>query len=522
MPASGDRLADRYQILAPLGAGGMATVYRARDERLEREVAIKVLLPNLAGDPATAERFEREARAMAAVAHPGLVAVFDVDAGDPATGREPFVVMELCPGGSLAERMGPGRPLPADELVPILVAVADALAALHHAGLVHRDVKPSNILFATDRVKLADFGLVRSETGSGAAELTDPGTAIGTLAYLAPERLRGDPGGPAADVHALATIAHLGLTGSLPRPTESVRDLVAAAPFRAPAVSTVAPGLGTAFDAAILDGLAVDPGRRPDAVTFGSRLASALGVWTRAGRPGAAPAPPSPGAGTAWTGTAAVGPALADDEVTTALAIPIDPTDRYEVTPAERALETLQGTLASEARRPEAPAPADEPRRERGSPVAPIAIAALLVFAAVVAAVAALGGGLHGPGTSSPIGPSGPAAASSASPTPSGSAGPSVSPKGTADPAVAALDAVDAAIAAARGGHDGLKGKEANDLESLAGRVRTAIAGGDRTRALAAARDLDRRVRDLADHLGREAADRLRNASAALVAALGG
>ena len=100
-------------------------------------------------------------------AHPGLVAVYDVDAGDSEAGREPFVVMELCPGGSLADRLGPDRPMPPDELIPILVAVSDALAALHRAGLVHRDVKPSNILFATDRVKVGDFGLVRSDDRRG-------------------------------------------------------------------------------------------------------------------------------------------------------------------------------------------------------------------------------------------------------------------------------------------------------------------------------------------------------------------
>src|SRR5207249_2893539 len=97
MPAPGDRLADRYRIGAMLGSGGMATVHRAHDERLDRDVAIKVLLPNLANDPVLARRFEREARAMAAVADPGLVAVFDVDPGDATAGREPFVVMELCP-----------------------------------------------------------------------------------------------------------------------------------------------------------------------------------------------------------------------------------------------------------------------------------------------------------------------------------------------------------------------------------------------------------------------------------------
>src|SRR4051794_9354074 len=282
MPAPGDRLADRYRILAPLGSGGMATVHRAHDERLDRDVAIKVLLPNLAGDPTTARRFEHEARAMAAVAHPGLVAVFDVEPGDGTAGHEPFVVMELCRGGSLAARLSPGRPMPADELVPILIAIADALAALHDAGLVHRDVKPSNILFAADRVKLGDFGLVQAGTADG--DLTDPGTAIGTLAYLAPERLRGERGGPAADVYALATVAHLGLTGSLPRPTRSVRDVVAAAAFRAPTVSSVASGVGRSFDDVVLAGLAIDPGRRPDALAFASELATALGGWSRARR----------------------------------------------------------------------------------------------------------------------------------------------------------------------------------------------------------------------------------------------
>src|SRR4051812_18307852 len=240
MPVPGDLLADRYRIGALLGGGGMATVHRGHDERLDRDVAIKVLLPNLANDPAVARRFEREARTMAAVADPGLVAVFDVDPGDPGSGREPFVVMELCPGGSLADRLAPGHAMAPDDLIPILVAVANGLAALHRAGLAHRDVKPSNILFAVDRVKLGDFGLARSETVTEARDLTEPGTAVGTLAYLAPERLRGDPGGPAADIYALATVAHVGQTGTMPRAAGSVRDVVNSASLRPPAVSTAA------------------------------------------------------------------------------------------------------------------------------------------------------------------------------------------------------------------------------------------------------------------------------------------
>ena len=513
MPAPGDLLADRYRILAPLGAGGMATVHRAHDERLGRDVAIKVLLPNLAADPATAQRFEREARAMASVAHPGLVAVFDVDAGDPGAGREPFVVMELCPGGSLANRMGPERPLPPDELVPILVAVADALGALHHAGLVHRDVKPSNILFASDRVKLGDFGLVRVDADGDATELTEPGTAMGTLAYLAPERLRGDAGGPPADVFALATIAHLGLTGSLPRPAGSIRDVVAAAPFRAPSVSSVAPALGPAFDEAVLDGLAIDPGRRPDAVTFGSRLGAALGAWTRAGRPGGDAAST---AGPAWTSgaaTAGTRAGAADDDATTRIAVPLEATNRYEAAPPEpTAVERPRDELEPE------PETERDPRRRSLPPV--------LLAVLILGALAAVIGGLLGSGSpgASPSRP--PAGAGRSQPALGPSPSPIVSPTPvstpTADPALAALDAVEAAIEAARGGRDGLKGKEANELADRAGRVRVALADGDRERALDAARDLARRIDDLPKGLSDEAAARLRSAAAALVDALGG
>ncbi|HET7029393.1 MAG TPA: serine/threonine-protein kinase [Candidatus Limnocylindrales bacterium] len=512
MRTPGDHLADRYRIVAALGAGGMATVHRALDERLQREVALKVLLPNLASDPLTAQRFEREARAMAAVAHPGLVAVFDVDAGDQAAGREPFVVMELCPGGSLADRMGPGRPLPPDELIPILVAVADALAALHHGGLVHRDVKPSNILFATDRVKLADFGLVRSEALSDASQLTDPGTAIGTLAYLAPERLRGDPGGPPADVYALATIAHLGLTGSLPRAADSVHGLVAAAPFRPPAVSTVAPALGTAFDAIVLDGLAIDPGRRPDAVTFGSRLGAALGAWTRAGRPGAAAAS-TDRTGAALAAVASTSPRATAHEAddTTALALPIEATAPIAIGRDETASE-----------RDRRPVVARSDSRRRGVPLALAAaiIAALALWGLALGIRSALGPPTP-PSTSAtislPVASTALPSASAASPPPSALA--TVAP--TADPAVAALNEVAAAIEAVRGGH-GVKGKEANELEADLDKVRNALAASDRDGALAAARDLDRRVRDVAKHLEGEGADRLRAASSALLAALGG
>ena len=181
MPIVGDVLAGRYRIDAPIGAGGMASVYRARDLRLERDVALKVLLPNLAADPALARRFDREARALAAAAHPNVVNVFDVEPGDAATGREPFYVMELCDGGSLAERLAHRGRLPPDEVAPIVAAVADGLADLHRRGFVHRDVKPHNILFAGERPKLADFGLAQPADRSALTALT----AVGATAEAA-------------------------------------------------------------------------------------------------------------------------------------------------------------------------------------------------------------------------------------------------------------------------------------------------------------------------------------------------
>jgi serine/threonine-protein kinase len=521
MPAPGDRLVDRYRILAPLGSGGMATVLRAHDDRLDRDVAIKVLLPNLASDPVLARRFEEEARAMAAVAHPGLVSVFDVDAGDPETGREPFVVMELCPGGSLADRLGPDRPMPPDELVPILVAVSDALAALHRAGLVHRDVKPSNILFATDRVKVGDFGLVRSDNTTEPSELTEPGTAVGTLGYLSPERLRGDRGGPPADVYALGTVAHLGLTGSMPRPGGSVRDVVAAASFRPPAVSTAAPALGRAFDDIVLDALAVDPNRRPDALSFGSGLGAALGRWSRSGRPSAVPivaaAPAADGADESEMAMARVNP-YADHDATTATAVPLDATAALDLqipsTAADEAPTSASRTNAERVRRQEA--------ASRGQRLGGLAVLAALAVVALAAAItlpsllAELGGG---PAASAPrAGEASPAASASASAPPSASAAPSPS----IDPARTALDDVNAAISAAKGGPEGLKGKEANDLETLAARVRRDLDAGDRAAALKDARALDKRVRDATDKMRGDAAARLRTASAHLVDTLGG
>ena len=209
MASVGESLAGRYRLDALIGSGGFATVFRARDMRLERDVAIKVLLANHMTDAVVAARFEQEARVLAAVGHPNVVAIHDVVAGDPQAGTAPFLVMDLCEGGSLADRLatsGNGMLQP-DELIPILVDTSAGLAALHGLGIVHRDLKPANILLSDGRARIADLGIAVA----GPSELTEVGTTIGTLAYLAPEQLAGEPASPASDVHALGVVAFLGL-----------------------------------------------------------------------------------------------------------------------------------------------------------------------------------------------------------------------------------------------------------------------------------------------------------------------
>jgi serine/threonine protein kinase len=484
MPAPGALLAGRYRIVAPLGSGGMATVHRARDERLGRDVAVKILLANHAGDPVLATRFEREARSLAAAAHPGVVAVFDVDPGDPAAGIEPFFVMELCSGGSLADRLAGGNRLAPDDLVPMLMSIADGLAGLHARGVVHRDVKPSNILLSPDRAKLADFGLARSQDPSEPSELTAPGTTVGTMAYLAPDVLAGGGAGPASDVYALGVAAFAGLTGSMPRPAGSVAELVAAGNSPAPFVSSVAPELGTAFDLPIAAALEADPARRPDALTFGSSLGSALGRWSRA----------RPIAGAAATRTAD----------------PDAPTAPVLIAPVQPAAPLAR------------PATTTPPQPASGTSGWGRSVATAAAVAFVILVGLAIAAGFPGSGASPPAslavasaGPSSPPPSPSPSPSPS-PATPVPTPS-VASRALAALAGVDDAIDAARGS-DGLKGRDANELERRARDVRLALERGDLDAAAGEAEKLAEAVNDMEDEIDDDdVARRLENAVTAVV-----
>src|SRR5712692_9502222 len=206
-----------YEILAPLGAGGMGEVYRARDTKLDREVAIKVLPQSLAADPASLARFEREAKAVAALSHPNMLAIHDLGKSDGVT----YAVMELLEGESLRQRLAFGA-LPQRKAIEIARQIALGLAAAHEKGIVHRDLKPENLFLTRDgRVKILDFGLARQITLPSAdgtesptvTQQTEPGTVLGTVGYISPEQLRGQPADARSDIFAFGAVLYEMLSG---------------------------------------------------------------------------------------------------------------------------------------------------------------------------------------------------------------------------------------------------------------------------------------------------------------------
>ena len=231
---------ERYRVERRLGHGAMGTVLLARDTVLGRVVAVKVLADHLAVDDAFRRRFLQEGRLAARLCHPNVVQVFDV--GDD--GDRPFLVMEYVDGETVAARLARGRRFGPDELVALATQLAGGLAHAHDHGVVHRDVKPHNVLLRPDGVaKLTDFGIARAVEEHG---LTEVGTVLGTAPFMAPEQAAGGPVGPAADVYALGALLRQVAAGPLPA------------------------GLAGVVDAA----LAPDPTARPSAADIHRRLAS--------------------------------------------------------------------------------------------------------------------------------------------------------------------------------------------------------------------------------------------------------
>ena len=215
-------IAGRYVIERRLGAGGMSTVFMAKDTVLERPVAVKLLAEHLADDQDFVYRFRREALSAAKLQHPNIVQVFD-SGQDPASERH-YIVMEYVDGPSAADMLRERKQLEIDETVKLVRDACHGLEYAHRAGVVHRDVKPGNLLFAEEMgaTKLADFGIAKAAEQT---RITQVGSVLGTAAYLSPEQARGEEAGPASDIYSLGVCAYQFLTGRLPHEYASLTEL---------------------------------------------------------------------------------------------------------------------------------------------------------------------------------------------------------------------------------------------------------------------------------------------------------
>jgi serine/threonine protein kinase len=281
MLAPGTRIDDRYEILGPLGSGGMGHVYRACRLRLGDEVALKVLQESAAAPPELHERFLRESRAAAQLRHPGIVAILDfgVDAA-----RQPYMVMELLSGPSLHDEIALGAPMPPAQVAAILLEVAAALQLAHDRGITHRDLKPANIVrhryeSGPGVYKVIDFGLAVIRSSRDSTRLTDPNLFVGTMAYAAPEQVRGEPITSAADVYAMGVIAYEMLTGVRPFDASDrialLNQVLAATPVKATERhAALPPGIDEVLERA----LAKAPLERwPSITAFAEALAKVAG-----------------------------------------------------------------------------------------------------------------------------------------------------------------------------------------------------------------------------------------------------
>ena len=263
---SGTRLGP-YEIVAPIGAGGMGEVWRAIDSRLERQVAIKVLPPEFASDTRRRLRFQREAKTISQLSHPNICTLHDVgEIADAGSGSVPYLVMELLDGESLAERLEKG-PLPIDQVLTYGTQIAAALDCAHRAGVVHRDLKPGNVMLTKSGAKLLDFGLAKAHEdvlpSDSTLTLTQEGTIVGTFQYMAPEQLEGGDADARTDIFALGTVLYEMATGKRAFEPSSKAGLIAAIVTGQPApMSEIQPLAPPAFEHAMLKCLAKQPDDR--------------------------------------------------------------------------------------------------------------------------------------------------------------------------------------------------------------------------------------------------------------------
>jgi serine/threonine protein kinase len=361
--------ADRYRLERRLGVGGMATVQLALDTRLERRVAVKLLAEHLAQDSSFVSRFRREALAAARLVHPNIVQVFDFGA-DEASGR-PFIVMEWVDGPSCAEILRELGRLDPDDAVSILTQACRGLDYAHRNGVVHRDVKPGNLLRGRDggQVKLADFGIAKATEHS---DMTKVGSVLGTAAYLSPEQARGESAGPASDLYALGVVSYQVLAGRLPYEAASLTDLARQQDTTAPPLlHEIDPAIPRELSLVVARALEREPGNRfQDAASMERALAGALR--------GIAPAEPT--AATRVADETEATRLLEGTAVTTPLA-------RTQAAPRRRRLEPLDEP-PKPARRPARAAAAPPAAARRRRPSAAWRTLRTLLVLAVLAAVA--------------------------------------------------------------------------------------------------------------------------------------
>ncbi len=322
MAEIGSVLGGRYRLMELLGQGGMATIYRAHDEQLNRDVAVKLLRPEYGRDPDFGSRFRHEAQAAASLNHPNVVSVFDY--GQDENG--PFIVMELIDGEDIATILRRGGPLAPRQAARLTAEVARALSAAHARGFVHRDVKPGNILLSSEgRVKVGDFGIARAVAE---AQMTLPGTTLGSVHYFSPEQARGEQATTASDVYSLGIVLFEVLTGRRPFEGDSAASIaIARLSGPAPDPSAVRAGIPPALVAIVSRAMAPDPADRfPSAAAMAHALEAYLGdrpaavpgaaagtgaAAGAAGPPGLAGAGLAAAAGAAAAGQAGAAPVLA-------------------------------------------------------------------------------------------------------------------------------------------------------------------------------------------------------------------
>ncbi|TDA65672.1 MAG: Stk1 family PASTA domain-containing Ser/Thr kinase [Clostridia bacterium] len=270
-------LGNRYEVREKLGSGGMAVVYQGHDRLLERPVAIKILQENYAADEATVRRFHQEAQAVARLSHPNIVAIYDV-------GEEQgchYLVMEYVSGRNLKELLKEKGTFPPDEAIQITRQICDALQHAHENGVVHRDIKPHNVLVTSGgRVKVTDFGLARA-AASAEATITYPGTMLGSVHYLSPEQARGQLAGKEADIYALGVVLYEMLTGGLPFQGDSPVSVAIKHVQENPVPPRqIRPEIPAALEKVVLKAMQKDPGQRyQTAAAMGADLVRVLNAF---------------------------------------------------------------------------------------------------------------------------------------------------------------------------------------------------------------------------------------------------